>query len=99
MPTRAALTAQVKIVCVAVSPAAGPAVLKHEIDCPEILQAIVPAGASAPVTPVTVAVKVIVPPRTGLEGADVTTIDGVAGMTVTESGEAADKAAKLTSPL
>ena len=64
-----------------------------------MLQPIVPAGASAPVAPVTVAVNVTVPPRTGLEGDVVTAIDGVAGLTVTESGDAADSAAKLESPL
>jgi len=62
-------------------------------------QPIVPAGASAPVAPVTVAVKVIDPPRTGLEGEVVTTIEGVAARTVTESGETAESAAKLESPL
>jgi len=57
-----------------------------------------PAGASAPVAPVTVAVKVIDPPRIGLDGEEVTTIDGVACPTSTES-DAADKAEKLVSPL
>jgi len=64
-----------------------------------MFQPIVPAGASAPVAPVTVAVKVIDPPRTGLEGDDVTDIEGVAATTVTESGNAAEIAAKLESPL
>lgn len=99
MPARVAVTEHVNIVWVALSPAAAPAVLKHEEDCPEILHDIVPAGDNAPVAPVTVAVKVIDPPRTGLDGEDVTTIDGVAGPTVTESGEAAVKAEKLASPL
>jgi len=64
-----------------------------------MFQPIVPAGASAPVAPVTVAVKVIDPPRTGLEGEVVTAMDGVAARTVTESGDAAEIAAKLESPL
>ena len=98
-PARVAFTEHVKMVCVAVRPAAAPVVLVHDEDCPEMLQEIVPAGDSAPVAPVTVAVKVIDPPRTGLDGEDVTTIEGVAGATVTESGEAADKAEKLESPL
>ena len=47
----------------------------------------------------TVAVNVMEPPRTGLEGEVVTAMDGVAARTVTESGEAAESAAKLESPL
>jgi predicted thioesterase len=65
----------------------------------EMLQPIVPAGARAPVIPVTVAVKVIDPPKTGLDGDVVTVIEGVAGRTVTESGEVADSEEKLESPL
>jgi len=38
-------------------------------------QATVPRGVEAPVTPVTVAVKVIVLPKTGLDGAEVTIND------------------------
>ena len=98
-PARVAFTEHVKMVCVAVRPAAAPVVLVHDEDCPEMLQEIVPAGDSAPVAPVTVAVTVIEPPRTGLEGEVVTVIEGVAARTVTESGDAAESAAKLESPL
>jgi len=47
----------------------------------------VPAGAVAPVIPVTVAVKVMVPPSRGLAGEDVTEMAGVAAATIIESGE------------
>jgi len=55
----------------------------HEVPAPVIAQVIVPPGALAPVTPVTVAVKVTVPPNNGEEGALTTAIVGVALPTVT----------------
>ena len=53
---------------------------------PVRVQETVPAGAAAPVIPVIVAVNLIVPPRTGEAGDDVTAISGVALPTVNEIG-------------
>jgi len=79
----------VKTVRFEVAPGNGPVGELHveaDPDGPDRTHVIVPAGAVAPEIPVTVAVYVIVPPRTGLEGDVVTAIDGVAGATVSESG-------------
>ena len=54
---------------------------------PLIVQSTDPPGAVAPIIPETVAVKVIVPPKTGLAGEVVTRIVGVALVTVTVTGE------------
>jgi hypothetical protein len=66
---------------------------------PVIPQVIVPAGAVAPVIPVTVAVYVIVPPSTGLAGEEATEIVGVAGATTIDSGEVGGNPAYTRSPL
>ena len=47
-----------------------------------------PAGATALVVPVTVAVKITEPPRTKVPGADVSTTLGVPGPTIVEEEEA-----------
>lgn len=68
-------------------PAEGPVfVLQVEV-LPVTPHVIVPAGAVAPVIPVTVAEKVIVPPKTGLAGEVVTNMVGVAGATTIDSGD------------
>ena len=59
------------------TPARGPVVAEHVVACPERVQVIGPAGAAAPLTPETMAVKVIVSPRFGVAGAPVTLIDAV----------------------
>ena len=50
---------------------------------PVMLQVTLPAGAVAPTIPLTVAVKVIFPPKTGEAGEVVIAMVGVAGVTVT----------------
>ena len=72
------------MVCVELPPATGPVLLTQDEVAPLILQVSVPPGAVAPEIPVTVAVKVIVPPKIGFEGELVTAIVGVACVTVTE---------------
>ena len=74
------------MVCVELNPAAGPVWLAQVDPAPVIDQATVPPGALAPVSPLTVAVYVIVPPKIGLTGEDVTAIVGVAAVTVSEDG-------------
>ena len=68
-------------------PAEGPVFVPHVDALPVTPQVIVPAGAIAPVIPVTVAVNVIVPPNTGLAGEVVTAIVGVAAATTIERGD------------
>ena len=62
--------------------------LVEQVDAlPVTPQLMDPAGAVAPVIPVTVAVYVIVPPSTGLTGVVAIKIVGVAGATTIESGD------------
>ena len=57
-----------------------------EPEGPVRAQDAVPVGALAPERPVIVAVYVIVPPSTGLDGADVTTTVGATALTTMETG-------------
>ena len=57
-----------------------------------------PLGAVAPTTPVTVAVKVMVPPNTGMRVGPVTEIVGVAGVTITSISDVVAIGAKFPSP-
>jgi hypothetical protein len=52
--------------------------LAQEVPAPEIAQVRVPPGALAPEIPVTVAVYVMVPPKSGESGDEVTAMVGVA---------------------
>ena len=73
---------QVKSVWLAMAPEVAPVVLEQVFAWPETVQMTEPYGVAAPVIPVIVAVNVIDPPRTGLDGADEIPIIGVAGATV-----------------
>ena len=57
-----------------------------------------PLGAVAPTTPVTVAVKVIVPPNAGVRVGPLTAIVGVAALTVMSFSDVVANGAKLPSP-
>ena len=70
----------------ALEPALGPTGVHVEV-VPLIVQSTDPAGAVAPTIPETVAVKVIVPPKTGLAGEVVTRMVGVALVTVTVTAD------------
>ena len=75
-----------------VAPGSGPVGDVHVLadpDGPVSAHATVPPGGVAPEIPVIVAVYVMVPPSTGLAGEVVTAIVGVAGATVSETGDAA----------
>jgi hypothetical protein len=86
VPAGIAVTVQVKMVWLALTPPI-PLVLEvHEEAAPLIFHETVPAGAVAPTIPLTVAVKVIDPPKTGEAGEVVIAIVGVALVTTTESG-------------
>ena len=76
---------QVKTTFSALDPAVGPVGPRSEqVEvAPLIVQRTEPAGAFAPTIPLTVALKVIVAPKSGLAGIEVTTIVGVALVTVT----------------
>ena len=71
------------MVWLALAPPAAPVEVVQLDAAPEIFQVTLPAGAVAPTIPLTVAVKVIFPPKTGEAGDEVTAIVGVAGVTVT----------------
>jgi hypothetical protein len=82
VPAGSAFTTQLNKVCVKDEPASGPVLLRQALAAPVKVQFTVPAGAFAPVIPVTVAVNVIVPPNAGLAGELVMVIVGVATVTV-----------------
>ena len=84
MPAGIAGMVQVKSTFSALDPAFGPCAPRGEqVEVlPLMVQSTDPAGAVAPTIPETVAVKVIVPPKTGLAGDDATEIVGVALVTV-----------------
>ena len=86
VPAGIALKVQVKSVKLEVAPGSGPVDDKQEEAGPVSVQETEPAGAVAPRTPVTVAVSVIVPPRTGLEGDVATETTGVASATTIDTG-------------
>ena len=86
VPAGIAFTVHVKSVKLEVAPGSGPVDDKHDDAGPASAHDTFPAGDVAPRTPVTVAVYVIVPPRTGLEGAVTTVTTGVAGATTMETG-------------
>ena len=67
----------------------GPTVLEQTVapPVPETVQDMTPAGATAPVTPVTVAVTVTVPPSVGV-GEDVSAIVGAGAVTIVVVDEA-----------
>ena len=75
---------QVKTTFSALDPAVGPCAPSGEqVEVlPLIVQSTEPAGAVAPTIPETVAVNVMVPPKTGLAGDVATAIVGVALVTV-----------------
>jgi len=79
---------QVKTVFSALDPAFGPSGPKGEqVEVvPLIFQSTEPPGAVAPTIPLTVAVNVMVPPKTGLAGVEVRSMVGVAFVTVTDTG-------------
>ena len=90
---------QVNTACSAKLPPSGPTFVHVDaVPLIAIAHAIEPAGGFAPVIPVTVAVKVIVPPKTGLAGADVTVIVGLAFETIRETAEVGASTEKLISP-
>ena len=66
MPAGSAFTTQLNKVWVNVDPGIGPELVLHTLAAPVTVQFTVPAGAFAPLMPVTVAVNVIVPPNAGL---------------------------------
>ena len=98
MPACAAFTVQVKIAWCGSVPTVGPVCELHNVDRPFSVQAMVPPGAAAPVMPVTVAVKVIVPPNTGLTTGTDTAIVGVAAVTTIDAGAVGASAVKMVSP-
>ena len=91
---------QVKITFSELVPASGPnGPSGEQVEvAPLIVHITEPPGAVAPTIPLTVAVKVIVLPNTGVAGEVVIAIVGVAFPTITESGEVIGSAAKFPSP-
>ena len=87
MPAGSALTTQLNKVWVKIDPAIGPELVLQPPAAPVKVQFTVPAGAFAPVMPVTVAVNVIVPPNAGLAGELATVIVGVAIVTVSDCAD------------
>ena len=87
VPAGSAFTTQLNKVWVKVDPGIGPELVLHTLAAPVTVQFTVPAGAFAPVMPVTVAVNVIVPPNAGLAGELVTVIVGVATVTVSDCAD------------
>jgi hypothetical protein len=78
----------------------GPAGFVHEVTPaePEMLNESVPPGVAAPVDPATVAVRISVPPRTGVPDA-LTDTEGAARFTIVEVVDAtAGTALYATSP-
>ena len=67
------------------TPDSGPVLMSQFEATSLIVQLTVPAGAVAPTTPLTVAVKVMVPPKSGLKGEVVIVMSGVALLTRTEA--------------
>ena len=83
----------------ALEPAVGPVEETQLEAAPVTFHVTDPAGAVAPEIPVTVAVYVIVPPRTGLEGSVFIAIVGVALATTTETAVVGANGEYVLSPL
>ena len=99
VPAEVAVKAQLQMVWFDPVPVSGPVWVVQLLAGPVRPHVMVPVGAVAPVTPVTVAVKVIVSPKFGLEGVTPTEMVGLDVPTVIETGDVAGSAAYVPSPL